>query len=182
MLRHGAVALALVSCQKEKVDVDAINALVAPKHTAKLKFVQRDIRSGYPRALPYTLAAPQGWKTGGVGAIRPPDVLLYGDSSIWVRSSCDGESPCVRENWNKLIDAELDSRFVEIVRDERSPNRRIVEGRTTLLRQDHRFLDVHWWDDNSTEYFTCTARLAPEVVDSATAFEKACQSVIVHPH
>lgn len=180
MLRHGAVALVLVGCQTKKVDVDAINALVAPKHTLKLKFVQRDTRFGYPRVIPYTLAVPKGW-TGwesGVSTIRPLDVALYGTSELSVESSCRDESPCVvPRNWNIDIDADV-AQHSEILRDERSPNRRVVEW----AYLDHRTIDVYWWDDHSPEYFTCTARLAPEVVDSAAAFEKACQSVIVHPH
>lgn len=165
-------------CNRPSIDVDAVNALVAGKHTMKLKFVQREVTSGTKRSTKYLAAVPKGW-TLVDGHVVPEDKAINGYSSMTIGSSCDAET-CERGDWNAAIDKRLaeNNDDEDTERDERTSNRRVVFRRD---RHDASALSVYvfWWKGDAAEYHTCNVSLDRQLADSAAAFEKACQSVVV---
>lgn len=170
--------LCLSGCKRPSIDVDAVNALVAGKHTMKLKFVQREVTSGTKRSTKYLAAVPKGW-TLVDGHVMPEDKAINGYSSMTIGSSCDAE-PCERGDWNAAIDKKLaeNNDDEDTERDERASNRRVVFRRD---RHDASAVSVYvfWWKADGTGYHACKASLDRQLAESAAAFEKACESVVV---
>jgi hypothetical protein len=178
-------------CRSDSIDVSAIDKLVPTKHKYKLTFQTRQHTAKGTR---YTIAVPKGWTWGGF-EFASRDDKAFGDSSMRVASSCDDclagitngttckDGVCRVDDPAEVIEAELASqraiprlRAHHVVRDEFVNGRRIVvELNETLYGETRAWIRVFWWTVGASEYHTCSASLSHHLVDSASAFVKACE-------
>jgi hypothetical protein len=166
--------LGISACKKHSsADAAPVNAAVPEKLKYRVVFEPRDVVAGAHRHVTYSVPVPKGWRSDDVGGVVAADKAIDGDSSIFLKSSCDASS-CTPEDWNAAIDREIKASNVEVVRDEHGDHRRVVVAKPALVPDDVSSITVYWWRDNATEYHSCQVRLAGVLKDAAPAFEKAC--------
>lgn len=160
------VALALVSCRNHR-DLEPINSL-AP---AGLRFVSRDVETGFPHVVRYHVVVPEHWHAESTGGFE--ESADHGRSDMWIHSACE-QTPCKLRDWDAFIDRQLDQMFATVEQDHRGEHHRVVIGRQTIY--DLRYLLVATWRDGDPELDECEVHLRPELEAALPAFQKACEA------
>lgn len=184
-------AIVAVGCSKSSapaIDVTAINALVPEPHRPTLAFEARTVEEPGKHGLRYTIPVPKGWRVDKVhvAEFHAPSALGAG-TRIDVTSTClptgvdlFTQVPCGAADWEAIVDKKIETDFLEVLHVEKGPHRRTVFATGGAMNPDARTVTVMWWLPGGVEHFTCYARLeSPAVIESANAFAKACESVVV---
>lgn len=202
-----ACYVALLGCSsRSTIDVEAVNQLVSDKHKYKLEFEAREITSGIKHRVRYSVAVPKGWKVDG-GRIEPTDSKANGRSLMTIESSCDqcliglstggdtrglvcDQNACTTQDWGAFVESRIaQDRAIprmyrhEVVRDDLINGRRILVELAEHTEPDaapkrSATVRVFWWNKGAPEFHTCYAWLDEHLVDSASAFGKACELAI----
>lgn len=185
-------ATIVVGCSKSStpaaIDVSAIDALVPEAHRPTLAFEARTVEMPGKHGLRYTIPVPKGWRVDKVrlAEFHAPSAL-GAETRIDVTSTCFPtgvdlftQQPCAAADWEAIVDKKVATDFLEVLHVEKGPNRRTVFAKGGAMNPDARTVTVMWWLPGGVEHFTCYARLeSPAVIESANAFAKACESVVV---
>lgn len=174
------------ACEEKHVtaDVAAANAAVPASLRTNLEFVSADIPAGGLQSHDdvWTMAIPKTWTIDRIGQrVAPTSAGAQGKPFMSLNTRPCALNQCSpdRQLENATI---VDRKETTFARNNTTVRRLVVRTREDdgESRDAGITIYVFWWIPGEWRYHACAAFLSAELAGADGAFEKACESVIVH--